>query len=417
MQIQLHSPARRIAVLLATVLVGGSFATIAFIDFLASHISKKPTLANLEQSARLEPWNADYRDRLGQLYSLQDPEAAIKSFRRAVSLNPHRSAYWLDLFAVYVTRGDAPGQHDALEHAVAAEPTNPTAAWIAANSYILQNKPDRALEKFGIVIGNDPAHQALAIQQVWRLKPDAPFLLANVFPATADSRIAFLSFLAARQETAATLQVWANLAALKQPLPQPFVFGYVSYLLQQKKIEDAVRVWSEASYLAGLENYQPSSENLIVNGDFSFPVLNGGFDWNYARISDVSLALDPVQSFSGHHSLLITLEKARLSDVGIQQWVPVLPNKHYAFSAHFRTESMEGAGGLRFTLYDALDGKPCFSSEDLKNAEFWKEVGGEFTSSPETRLLLLRIQRDPPGSPIQGKLWIDGLRLTEKRQD
>jgi len=32
-------------------------------------------------------------------------------------------------------------------------------------------------------------------------------------------------------------------------------------------------------------------------------------------------------------------------------------------------------------------------------------------TGPETHTLVLRIARVPAGSPIRGKLWIDGLRL------
>jgi hypothetical protein len=52
----------------------------------------------------------------------------------------------------------------------------------------------------------------------------------------------------------------------------------------------------------------------------------------------------------------------------------------------------------------------------LKDADFWKEVGGTFTTGPDTKLLLLRIQREPPGMPIKGKLWIDSVRLVGQEQ-
>ena len=57
-----------------------------------------------------------------------------------------------------------------------------------------------------------------------------------------------------------------------------------------------------------------------------------------------------------------------------------------------------------------------FTSDELKNADFWKEVSGTFTTGPDTKLLLLRIQREPPGLPIKGKLWIDSIRLAAQEQ-
>jgi len=53
-------------------------------------------------------------------------------------------------------------------------------------------------------------------------------------------------------------------------------------------------------------------------------------------------------------------------------------------------------------------------SDELKNAGFWKPVIGEFTTGPETKLLVLRVARVPTGSPIRGKLWIDDFHLSQK---
>jgi hypothetical protein len=74
---------------------------------------------------------------------------------------------------------------------------------------------------------------------------------------------------------------------------------------------------------------------------------------------------------------------------------------------------MQGAGGAQFSVQDFYSGATYFVSEDLKNAGFWKRTSGSFTTAPETKLLLLRLRRSPAGSPIRGRLWIDGIRLVQ----
>ncbi len=153
----------------------------------------------------------------------------------------------------------------------------------------------------------------------------------------------------------------------------------------------------------------------MVNGDFSQPVLNGGFDWRYEKLSDVSLALDSTESHSGHRSLSIIFDSRGIEDAGIRQLVPVEPNTRYEFSAYFKSEGLEGAGGPRFLLQDQFTAASYFASEELKDADFWKQVSGTFNTGPDTRLLVLRIQRIPAGNAIRGKLWIDGVRLAQVR--
>jgi len=104
-----------------------------------------------------------------------------------------------------------------------------------------------------------------------------------------------------------------------------------------------------------------------------------------------------------------------MEDAGIRQLIPVEPNTDYEFSAYFKSERMQGAGGPRFLLTDGFNGANYFASEELKNADIWKQVDGTFSTGPDTTLLVLRIQRVPPGNAIRGKLWIGGVRLTRRR--
>ena len=78
---------------------------------------------------------------------------------------------------------------------------------------------------------------------------------------------------------------------------------------------------------------------------------------------------------------------------------------------------MDGAGGMEFAFSDAYKNTTLFLSEDLRDADFWKETGGTFSTGPETTLIALRIARVPSGSPIRGKLWIDGLRLVRREKE
>jgi len=142
------------------------------------------------------------------------------------------------------------------------------------------------------------------------------------------------------------------------------------------------------------------------------PVLNAGFDWTYEKLSDVSLSLDPTESHAGHRSLSIIFDSRGIEDAGIRQLIPVEPNTKYEFSAYFKTQALEGAGGPRFVLEDSFSSTKYFASAELKDADIWKQVDGTFSTGADTRLLMLRVQRVPVGNAIRGKLWIADIRLT-----
>jgi hypothetical protein len=105
-----------------------------------------------------------------------------------------------------------------------------------------------------------------------------------------------------------------------------------------------------------------------------------------------------------------------VSESGIRQLIPVQPSSAYDFSASFKAEDIRGGGGPQFTIQDAYSEHTFYASDDLKGADFWKPVDGNFATGPETKLLALRILRVPAASAIRGKLWISSIRLAPHKQ-
>jgi hypothetical protein len=415
MQIAIQNPARKALLGGITLVFLAGYVSLSTREFLAAHFSEHPALGSLQKAVTLEPGNADYQYTLGRydLLVRQEPETALQFFKNAAALNPHKASYWFDLSMTYQLLGNATAQTQALEKAILADPRTPDIAWQAANLYWVEGKPEDALREFRIVAENDPYRASAALERCWRIRPDVDALLNNVVPRRSDVYSAFLEFLISKNEAAAAGKVWAQMAQLQQPMETRPVFDYVRYLIDRRDVDQARLVWNQAANLAGLSAYQPSPENLVVNGDFSLTVLNSGFDWLYETTPGVSLAVDPTESHSGHQSLAIVFDSAGIEDAGIRQLVAVEPNTNYEFSAYFKSDSIEGAGGPRLVAQDRFSGATFFASEELKGAEFWKPAAGKFTTGPDTKLLVLRVQRVPAGNAIRGRLWIDGVRLVK----
>jgi tetratricopeptide (TPR) repeat protein len=416
MKIALQSPARKIIFMGSCLALTVVYIGLVANQFLADYFSRKFDLPSLQMAARLEPGNADYQYRLGH-YFLQtqyEPQAAAEFFKVAAALNPYRSTYWLELSRTYRRLADTDRQKEALQRAIAADPSTPEVAWEAGNFYWTLGETDKALQEFRVVLANDPYLPPAALDRCWRIKPDVGALLRDVVPSNADVYSSFLDFLISRNEPAAAAEVWRQIVQLQHSVETRHVFDYVRYLIDRREVAQAHQAWRQAAGLSDLSGYQSSPENLVVNGDFGLPVLNGGFDWIYEKSPDVSLALDSTESHSGHRTLSIAFDSRGIEDAGIWQLIPVEPNTKYEFSAYFKSQGLEGAGGPRFLLEDRFSKASYFASEELKDADFWKQIGGTFSTGPDTRLLVLRIQRVPPGNAIRGKLWIGDVQLTER---
>ena len=420
MEIVLNSSLRKGLVIGAAALLCLTYVLLAGRLFVASVIADRPELSSLERAARLDAGNADYRNHVGRYFALvaRDPGAAIEPYRAAVQLDPHSARYWFDLASAYQVLGDVSTQTWALQRAIEADPTTPDVAWEAANFFLVQGDNEKALREFHVVLESNPDMANLAIQFCWRINPDADMLLRDVVPAQSAAYIAFLELLMAKQETAASAKVWDKLMATS-PTSQPFelryVYEYLQYLLNHKDVDQARLAWQQAAPRFGLSSYVPTRNNLIVNGDFSLDVLNGGFDWQYQKQQSVSLTLDPSDFHVVHRSLQSLFDGPGVVDAGIRQFIVVQPSTTYQFSAYYKNGEIEGAGGPHFTIQDAYTQAVLYDSDELKEAGFWKSATGEFTTADDCRLLVLHLRRLPEGSPIRGKLWVDDFRLAVKR--
>lgn len=383
-------------------------------EFAASVFAARADLPTLQRAVRLSPGNADYRHRLGRYLALVlgDPQTAVDSLRAAVELNPHDAHYWFDLAAAYQVTGDIAGQRAALDRALKAEPTAPDVAWEAANFFLIDGDIDRALREFHVVIENDISLKDVALRACWRVRPDADALLRDVVPARPDSLISFLALLMSKQETEAAIKTWNRLTQLHEKFQNRYLYAYVQYLIGMRRPDAAMSAWEQSADVLGLSAYLPTDDNLVVNGDFSLDILNGGFDWTYVNRTGVRPLLDPSDFREGHRSLSLTFEGPGINDAGIQQVIPVHGATSYNFLAYYKSLDFEGAGGPQIVLRDAYTGTILYASDPLKDADFWKEVHAKVTTPDSTTLLVLAIERFPAGSPIRGKLWLDDFELS-----
>lgn len=414
MQFDLRSRGQKSVLLLVLFSLASVYLALVTAQFLAACFASLPNPVWLKRAIWVDPGNAEIRYRVGELYSLRgSPQDAIPWLRSALESNPHNGWYWIDLAAAQQSVGDVAPEQRSLQQALTVDPNTPEIGWTAANLYLAQGLTSNALQQLHTVLENDPALASRAIRKCWDTRPDIHYLLASVIPPSAYPNM--LSFLISRNETAAASKVWDQMVSSQRAIDRQDLFDYVHYLVAHHEPAQAALVWRDAATMASLQVYQPSPMNLLINGDFGLEILNGGFDWIHEKNNGVSLALDPTAPHSSPRSLRITFDGPGVVDAGVSQIVPVQPDTSYEFSAFYKTADMDGAGGMQFAILDAYRGTSFFMSGDLRDADFWKETGGSFTSGPDTHLIVLRIVRMPSGSPIRGKLWIDGLQLVESR--
>ena len=302
MQIELRSPLRRFGFAGACLIVIGLYLPLAGRAYLAAHLAARPDLPNIQRATRLEPSNAEYRALLGRNLALSTAslDEAISDYRTAVHLNPYESRYWLDLASVYQVAGRVDEQTQSVERAVEADPTTPNVAWEAANTFLVQGNPGKALPYFRIVLANDPDAVDYALRICWRATGDANQIFDQALPRRADLYLSFLRLLVSKEEVVAAENAWDHLIGLQQTFPPKLAFPYFRLLLAKQEVAAAKTAWQQLAQVdEEIQPYLPARENLIVNGGFEETLLNGGFDWWYESNPHAALAIDTDQFYGG----------------------------------------------------------------------------------------------------------------------
>jgi len=416
MQMELQSPGRRLAFAGACFVLTAAYLLLAGRVFWAAHLAARPGAAGVEKAIQLEPSNAEYRALLARnlALSVANVDAAITNFRIATTLNPYQSSYWLDLAGSYQLAGRTESQAEAVQRAAAADPMTPHVAWEAANFFLLQGDVEKALPYFRTVLANDPDSVDSTLQLCWRASGDANQIFSLALPQRPELYLSFLHLLVVKQEIAAAKVAWERLTSLQQPFDARAALSYFRLLIANHEVAAASAAWQQLAQInREIRPYLPSPANLIVNGGFEETLLNGGFDWWYEPKPDARLAIDTDQFYAGTRSLSVTFGGRSTPDVGIAQFVPVKPDTDYDFSAQSKTQDIDSASGPRFQLGDAYTLASYVLTDDLLGSNPWHKQQARFHTGPQTKLILIKITREPPAPLIRGKLWVDDVRLVE----
>ena len=392
--------------------VAAGLVVFSVLDFLGSYFGGKTDLASLQRATFLASGNASYHSQLGRYLQLTDPDLqrALREFQTAVRLNPNDASAWFDLVRVQQILGNPREQEIALENAERAAPKKPDVAWEAGNFFLARGDREKAMRAFRIVIENEPAAAGDAIDFLWRIQPDAAALLEHAVPPTPDAYSVFLIHLMSKPDKDSAAIVWAALLGLQKPFQPIIGEAYTSFLIVNHEPEAARQAWQQMAPLCGLIAYLPG-QNLIVNPRFELEVLNAGFDWHYDQLANVKINLDANAAPRGSQSLVITFEGPSIKETGLTQYVSLAPNSQYQFSAHFKTDELEGAGGPVFQMQDETTGVEYFTTETLKNPGSWREVTAHFQTGPDAKMARLKLIRVPSGNAIRGHLWLDEVQL------
>jgi hypothetical protein len=396
------------------------YSYLAVRMYRASRYATDSSEAGMVRAIALDFGNAENHSRLGRyyFYAVQDPVRAAEEYRLSTHLNSYDADHWLDLVSAYEVLDQRAEQDEAIAAAYRNGPYTPDVLWSICNLYLVRGDLSDALPLLRRVLeiwaGADWGRMNSALNTGWRATHNVSLLLQSALPARPDVHAAFLLMLVTNGAPDSADAVWRRIVQLGQPVDPHLTFSYFDTLLQQGRAADAKHAWSALRKLNRNPEENLADEELMVNGGFEEPVVNGGLDWRIHPPPGVSVSADSTQFHGGALSLRITCDGEPFADAGVYQYVPVEPGKKYRFDGYIRTEDVLTRSGLRFFVKDTQDGTRYVLSDDVTGTTYWRVGTGSFTTGPSTHLLMVRLIREPATGRIKGTFWVDDISLREE---
>jgi hypothetical protein len=400
-----------------------SFIYLAVRRAVAAAYFRKGSPNAVQTAMRWDPGNPEYYDALGTLMHLYadrgNSDEIVQLYQNATRLSPHDAQFWADLGAAYDWAGRSNDALDAFQHARNLFPNSPEINWRLANFYVRAGKTAEALRTLRMVLQEDSTAGRKVLTLATNATGDRSALL-EMLPPQPPVFFDYLNFLIERGDIANAEEVWARVLQLDLPFELREAFPYLDALIQHAELGQLSNAWSAVAERFPAQVQRPmQSSNVVTNGGFESDILNGGLDWRVLPTEGAVVSLDSAGAFEGVRALRITFDRSRNVDYGhVFQYVPVQAKTRYRFSGHMRVEGITTDSGLRFQVCDAYNrGNIFVSSENLVGTSGWLEQSAEFTTLPDTRLLLLRLIRPVStklDNQIAGTVWIDDVRLARE---
>ncbi|HKS82976.1 MAG TPA: tetratricopeptide repeat protein [Candidatus Acidoferrales bacterium] len=388
---------------------------------IAAWCAHEGTIDGYRKAESWDPANPAYPAAMARLRGarLETADARLMAgeLEAATRLGTNRAFEWANLAEAYDRQGRTADAKKAYSRALGIFPKSPEINWDLAN-YLIRNGDVRgALAPLREALLGDESLRDGGFDVAWRAGADQVAILGMI-PDRQDMLSAYLDYLVKTQRLNAAAEVWGRLAGSPEEIDKDAGFRYFDALRDAHRVDGMWTVWTDlAKHDRAKIHWTAGEANLIQNGSFEQPIVNGGFGWRVVPLEGAEIRVDMTEAQEGSRSLEIEFEgKENLEFGNVVQYVGVKPDTAYQFRAYAQRERITTDSGPRIAIYDPYDRAALsVETENLTGTAGWEEQSLDFRTGPKTQMIVVQVAR--PASKkldnrIAGTIWLDDFSLT-----
>ncbi|HEX8475852.1 MAG TPA: carbohydrate binding domain-containing protein [Pyrinomonadaceae bacterium] len=349
-------------------------------------------------------------------FSPEELQDALRHYERATSLSPNDYRLWMELGRVREQVGDTEGGERALRRSVEFAPHYAMPRWYLGNLLLRAGRQDEAFVELRRSADADPTLRPQIFATLWSLYGGDVERIAAAVGESAAGRAQLVEYLVRLKRMDEALRLWSSLGEREKREQRAAGEALRAGLLERGRFHGAMEVHRTVAPEGAAE----VSVGNIINGGFESEVGGSNkhpFIWDVRPVAQTQIGLDVRDPHGGARSLRIAFNApTSLAFANVSQLVPVEARTRYRLEYFVRTENLKSATTLIVQVLDNGDGarQLANSAQVADGTHDWQQVTLDFTTSPQTEAILMRIVRPScteEACPIFGKVWYDDFNL------
>lgn len=344
-----------------------------------------------------------------------DERKVVEAYERATGLSPYDYRLWLSLGLARERAGDVAGSEKALRQAIALAPFYAHPRWLLGNSLLRQKRFDEAFAELRIAGEAIKILRPQIVSMAWNVYGDVG-QASNALGQSSSMKAEFARYLAQQKKLDDALRIWNALNENEKRTESAAANEILVACMQENRLR---AVWDLSKILNG-DDFPKGTSGEVSNPGFEEDILPAGksyFGWQIGSGEQPMIAIDTGQGQESTRSLLVSFTSAGGFEFrNVSELVIVEPSARYRLEYFFKTYDLKAVGPLKIEVVDATNNQTLIvSSKNIPDGtNEWQSDKIEFNTSSNTEGIIIRLARtkcSDNNCPIYGKVWYDNFKL------
>ncbi len=364
----------------------------------------------------IPPWDHKLPRLLGRkmfVFGPYLPDEIQHYLETSVKNRPLHAPTWVDLAEFTIRQGDIDKAHAYLQVATGLWPSRSKLLWRVAMLQAMMGDNDRALATLGKLLAVAPPQATQVLGVARRLQPDADQLMQNLLPSNnskagvAPKMVAHVLHGAVQFKDAPLARAAWKRAPPSLRRQRKIALPYIQLMINDADSDAAQAAWGAFTGYAMKE--------IVFNGGFEKPLLNGGLDWRVRDEDGAVSRRDCTIQYQGSCSLQVQFEGTRNVDFfHVSQIVAVIPGSTYSVRGYWRGSDITTRSGVFVEAYTLGSARRYARLPAKRKSWNWQPFEFAIEVPVETKFVQLRVRREKTDAldrNISGHVWLDAVSL------